>query len=205
MPYIIRLRVTVTDGLAKGSNACCRVLNTGKDSSGDSYMSTWPLLYENFKLVTSLSKDEVRKRIEESTEPRKLFRTSFFSSPNHKLYEGEVRGYEFNIRRIIRYRNTFRPVIIGRIVPEKDQTKVHIAMRPSVYGIAFGGFVIVGLLAMILYYLNDAWNRTFVPGIIGAGILMIFIWLMASLSFRFESRRSRKFLAMILLGKEVKS
>ena len=168
-------------------------------------MNTLFIPFENFTLVTPLSKDEVRKRLLENTEPKKFFRMPFRSPDSHKLYEGEVRGYEFNIRRIIHYGNGYLPVVEGRIVPAAGKTMVHIVMRPSIYAIAFGAFVIISLIGLIIYYVTDLAQSVFIPGVIAASAMLVLFYTLATLGFKLESRRNRKFFTMELKGTVLRS
>ena len=65
-----------------------------------------------------------------------------FGYKTTKLYEGEIVKNEFNLTRIIRHRNSFRPVITGIIKPDSTATIIEVKMRNSRFYNSFLVFMV---------------------------------------------------------------
>lgn len=117
----------------------------------------------------------------------------------HKPYEGRIEDDDFKLNRIIDYAmNSFLPVIEGKIQRDSKGTIVHIRMR------MMNVVLIYWILCMLFaIYLTFAFaTMTEYPGfdplaLIGVGFL-IFGYLLAFFSFKYESRKSIKDLAEYL-------
>src|SRR5688572_24540789 len=84
--------------------------------------------YENFYLTTQLQPNEVVSKIQENVSPRS--RNIFqWKSDRTRPYQGLLDNNEFRISRIIRYRNSFLPIIKGEILKSLDGTRIHLKMR----------------------------------------------------------------------------
>lgn len=80
--------------------------------------------YDKFKIKTALSPTEVAQRVRSCTGEKKVF--SF--DPSHE-FGGYVHEKGFEITKNISYRNSFLPVIEGRIEQARKGSLVTIAMR----------------------------------------------------------------------------
>ncbi|MBK4732957.1 hypothetical protein JJD41_24270 [Oxynema sp. CENA135] len=83
--------------------------------------------HEQFTIVTALDPDAVRQRLSTVVEPPKTFRWRW-GNPD-KPYQGEIGDRSFKISRIIHYRNSFLPIIDGRIEPNENGSKISINMK----------------------------------------------------------------------------
>ena len=92
---------------------------------------------ENFTLKSNLGVEELKRRIAEHIESRKVFRLSFGKNRLAKPYEGEIKKNTFRISRIINYRNSFLPLITGHIGNGADETVIIVRMRMFVFTIVF--------------------------------------------------------------------
>jgi len=90
--------------------------------------------YIHLTLKTYLPAHEAEQRLAAHVEPRKL---RWRLSHNHKFFTGTVENGRFNINRIIHYRNSFLPIIVGQIHDDLDTTRIEITMRLSYLVIAF--------------------------------------------------------------------
>jgi len=86
------------------------------------------LPFEKFQIRTLLSEFEIRERLSENLEPEEIIRFNW-STSNRKTFEGEIVKNQFRISRIIYYRNSFQPVIFGRIEDLGAFREIHIRMR----------------------------------------------------------------------------
>jgi hypothetical protein len=80
--------------------------------------------YEKFQIDTGLSSAELVQRIRSITGEKKLFNFS----PLHE-FSGHVNENGFEIVKNITYRNSFLPIIEGKIEPKSTGAKVTISMR----------------------------------------------------------------------------
>ncbi len=79
-------------------------------------------------LKTSLSAEELNTRIRSITSAQKLFTFQYPKDGRH-IFCGEVGAEEFRIHRIIHYRNSFLPILIGRIHEIEDGTELELLFR----------------------------------------------------------------------------
>jgi len=154
---------------------------------------------ERFTINSLLNSELVRRKLLEVVEPPQRVTWGFRRAD--KPYEGEIRDYTFKIRRIINYRNSFLPVIKGRIYAEGMGSKIEIEMKlePLVFlfmlfwlGIV-GNICIVSLTSMI--YERKFSLDLMVPfGMFTCALLMTFI------GFKSETKIAKQFLIDLLTG-----
>lgn len=154
------------------------------------------LPFESLTITTHLNPDEVRERLFNVIEPPKRFRSSgLFSKPSSKPYEGTISGNSFRIHKIINYRNSFLPIIEGKICPETMGCKINIKMNMHIAVILFMFFWIGNLLPVsvgfLLAMLTDA--SMGIAGLVPLG-MCIFGYFLCTLNFKAEARNSKDFL-----------
>src|SRR5687768_10407578 len=88
------------------------------------------LAFENYVLTSKLSIEEIKRRLVNNIEPKKSFSFFGFNKSSNKPYKGQIIGDTFTISRIINYRNSFLPVITGRISTFLGKTQINVKMRP---------------------------------------------------------------------------
>lgn len=162
--------------------------------------------FERLKITTKLSTDEAIRRVVNVTEPQRYFR---WFATDHKPYEGKVEGYQFQISRVINYRNSFLPMIHGEILPEMRGSSIRITMRPHGLVIAFMIFWLGGVgfffLMMLSTFVSAAMQGT--RGnpsalLIPAG-MFAFGYLLIMGGFKFESAKSKKFFCELFEAEDV--
>jgi hypothetical protein len=94
----------------------------------------WPAT--SFEIHTPFAPEKVFGILQANTEARRFFR----GWGDHLYFEGECSIEGFKISRIIQYRNSFLPVITGRITPEGAGSLVKIKMRLPVFASVFMTF-----------------------------------------------------------------
>ncbi len=155
---------------------------------------------ENLVFKTKLSQDEVTARISSITEPDRFYRSKLFGPVADKPYEGSVLNNTFEIKRIIRSKNSFKPVIRGTISKEWDGTNVHITMRihmlVRVFLAVWCGFVGLISLALLVPTIGSGQVPVF-TGLIPIGVLL-FVHALSLFAFKAESNKSKKMLQELL-------
>jgi len=88
------------------------------------------LPFERLTLGTELRSDEIYRRLTAAIEPVRWIRNPF--SRDHKPYESEINSSGFKITRVIRYRNSFLPIVTGCVRDEGAGCVVEIILRLNV-------------------------------------------------------------------------
>jgi hypothetical protein len=158
------------------------------------------LPFENITYHTKLDTEEILNKINEIIEPKKTFRmTGIFGSSDHKPYEGNINENSFDITRIIGYRNSFLPRIKGNIIKDFGRTKVNVKMRVHTFVIVFMfiwfGGVGIGCLAVLASMFG---NQNFEPMTLIPFGMLIFGYALITGGFKYESIKSKKYLAELL-------
>ena len=162
--------------------------------------------FERLKITTKYSADEAISRLANVTEPRRYFR---WFATDHKPYEGKVEGYQFQISRVINYRNSFLPMIHGKVLPEMPGSSIRITMRPHGLVIAFMIFWLgsVGFffLAMLVSFISSATQNNMgdLSMLLIPGGMFAFGYALILGGFKFESIKSKKFLRELFQAEEV--
>jgi hypothetical protein len=153
------------------------------------------LPYRRFEVTSPLSAANAIERLRESVEPKRWMRVS----RDHRVFEGTIDGMQFDVRRIIHYRNSFIPLIRGRIEPAPSGSRLTGTMRihPVV-----GAFMVLWLAIVVFIgvpilvgSLSDHWFNpvALVPLImLAAGITLPFV------GFSVEARKGLREMAAIV-------
>lgn len=153
---------------------------------------------ENIIFKTKLSGEEVIRRISDNTAKNQNFTFSFFGSKPAKYFEGQINEQAFKIKRIINYRNSFLPVISGKINGEPDITTIKVKMRLHALVIGFMciwfGGVIAGCFAVLAHTLGEGEMS---PGLLIPFAMLLFGYILTIAAFKFESSKAKKHLQTI--------
>lgn len=155
-----------------------------------------PLLpYQQLVFESPLSQEEVIQRLTLEVAPPRSGWPGFNLKP--KNFEGTVSEMGFQIRRFIRHRHAFRPVIYGRFSPSVPGVRIEVTMKLPLGVLLFslvwlsfvGGLVILSLPQMPT-------SGSFQGGAIGWAMLLIF-YLGGTISFGIEANKASKLLSTI--------
>ena len=92
--------------------------------------------FHKFQLECNNSTEAFMEKLSQVTDKENIFR----NVSSGKNFEGEIDLFQntFKINRILNYRNSFYPIIIGKVISEVDKTsKIEIQMRMTIYSIVF--------------------------------------------------------------------
>ncbi len=95
------------------------------------------LPYHRFERTSPLKAQDALAAMSKHTEPVSWFRWSLPSSTNDDRYEGEVTANGFNVRRVMGYRNSFAPCVVGEVHSHGAVSRIVVTMRPHLFVIAF--------------------------------------------------------------------
>ena len=152
---------------------------------------------QRFTIHSSLSPELVRQKLLDIVQPPGKNRWNRRNP--EKPYEGEVGEHSFQIIRIINYRNSFLPVIKGRITPEGmgSQIDIEMTLHPFVFIFMLIWLGMVGQMG-ILFLVATIAEGTFEPAALVPVAMFIFGCLLTVLGFKPEADRTQKFLQHLL-------
>ena len=158
--------------------------------------------FENLTYTSSLSEKELIESISENIEPKRAYRKKSFGKSNTKPYEGSINGSEFKVNRIINYRNSFIPIISGFISQTTRGSRVMVKMRLHAFV-----YVFMAVWLGATGYIFSSWSISSLTGdtfeleaLMPLGML-VFGYLLATISFQVEAIKAKKDLAKILQAK----
>jgi hypothetical protein len=155
------------------------------------------LPFENLTITTSLNQNQVRERLLNVIEPPKALRSSWkFSALSTKPYQGLISGNTFKINRIINHRNSFLPVIEGKIYPEVMGCTIKVKMQLHIAVILFllfwfGNLLPAGLVLAASFFTDTSAEP--LPGLTPL-LMCLGAYLTCMIAFKVEARNSKDFL-----------
>lgn len=157
------------------------------------------LPYQNIVFRSELNAVDVSKKLREHIKPETATNSGYWGTRNTKEYEGEISGNNFSIQRIIWFWNSFLPVITGTFIQEPGGTKINMKMRLptlaliSVYLIGVFAIALLIGLATAFYTIG-----TFSFLLVAPLGFLIFMYLLTTIAFNLECRKSKKDFKKIL-------
>ncbi len=147
---------------------------------------------DQFNIKTSKSIEQVAWIMQENTE---AYRPSYFWKASGKMFWGNVTGYSFEIQPVNTFRNSFAPVIKGKI----NNDVIDVDMRPHIFVTIFMsfwllicvGFILVATATMII-------NQEFELPLTLPYLMFFFGYSIFILSFRHEAKKAKIKLQMLL-------
>jgi hypothetical protein len=154
--------------------------------------------FRRMTLQSPLPVVHVLKRIEQEVEPRRLWRFS----RTHRDFEGVVSRTNFKIMRIIHYRNSFLPIIVGTLQPRLEGgTRVEITMRlhraVAIFMAMWEGALLAILASLLFCATRSAHGNTRLAFAVVLG-MVCFGYIMCAGAFNFEARRAGDVLTKIV-------
>jgi hypothetical protein len=151
------------------------------------------LPYEKMTLDTALDTAQVVERLKsevDTSRPSWVQKVSrMFSGDSHKFFQGTIDGSSFKISRIINYRNSFLPVIIGRIEGSKVEITLRTAIFVNIFMMVWLGLTGSTFLCLSKHYTTSSWP---------SGLMFLFGLLLWLICFRIEAEIAKKKLKALL-------
>lgn len=157
--------------------------------------------YTYFEVKTQYSSAEICELLSKKTVKNN---SPWFDSIGNYPFRGEVNQGSFKIRPIIRYRNSFLPVINGTIAEKEGETVVQITMRLDrfieLFSYFWSGMVLFVLLSSILSaFFDPESNRS---GAIGIAVVLFAVErVLTHCAFWAEAQKAREKLEKLLQAK----
>lgn len=167
------------------------------------------LPYERFVIKTHLDPNSVLSKIEGITETTS--RISLFSTEERKPYWGKFKDNRFNINRRIHFRNSFLPVIKGRVNLDVNGSIIMVTMQLEILVIIvlciwFGGILYsFPRLFIELYELvrSGKFSTVNMAGFALPLGLLLFGYLVVMIAFKYEAMNSKAVLTNLLEAQQV--
>jgi hypothetical protein len=148
------------------------------------------LPFEKIKYKTNLSRDIIIEKLDSVIEPKK---PGIFGGLSYvKYFRGELLENEFKIIRNIVYRNSFIPIIKGKIYNEDESVTINIFMRMYIFVTIFITFWL-GICLMVICASLPSTKSTIIPSVI-----FVFGYTLMIACFKYESKKARKLLEELL-------
>ena len=87
------------------------------------------LPYINEEYTTTMTPSELAEKLSHIVEPKQHWTHAIFRKKRSKPFEGEVSDTSFEIRPIIRYRNSFIPIISGQVIAVERGSVIKLEMK----------------------------------------------------------------------------
>ena len=100
--------------------------------------------YKRYVISTNLNNNQISQKLQEVVEEPQFFWNLL--STNGKPFRGRIKGNKFKVMRIIKYMNSFSPIIHGKIV----NGSLVIKMRPRLL-VSFITLLILGYLSTFIF------------------------------------------------------
>jgi hypothetical protein len=156
---------------------------------------------ENYTLTSRLSAQEIHDKVYAIIPNKQRGVASAHS------YSGTVGNHSFKISREINYRNSFLPVIEGKITESAGHTQIAVRMRLPLpvliflcvwMGLLSIPCLLIGLAGFL--YVTRHGFRPFEPMLLIPFGMLLFGWALAFFAFKAESMKSKNFLEKLLTG-----
>ena len=163
------------------------------------------LPFDNLTLCSPYSPEDAINRLQAVIEPRRTF--NMFTT-RQRPYEGWIKGSEFEITRIIRYRNSFLPVIKGNIQTIIGGTNIKIHMRLNVFVLLFMavwlGGAGIGLISTLIPFLTGD-QQADLGAVIFTGGMFFIGYLLIMFGYKSEARKSKQFFLELFKAREIQN
>ena len=140
--------------------------------------------FRRFELLTGMSPQHAAHALQHIVEPMQYI--VWWPSKRHGYFEGTVDEERFKISRIIRYRNSFMPIVEGRFYSEGGRTLIPLNLRMA-------WPVTVFWLFMIGWVFRKGAAGVFgIQSPLNTAEMIIFLYFMTSVGFGIEARIAMK-------------
>lgn len=152
---------------------------------------------EDYTLTTGLKVEEVSKRLSGKIRARRTIRGAFrdflYGDDSKCTYEGYLVSNQFEMQRIIGYRNSFLPVVNGLIYNMDGKTFIKVEMKIINYVLIPVMIIIAVVLLVSMFNLLAGYFNRALPLFIS-----VFAYSVVYIAFKIESNITTKFLKRLL-------
>jgi len=155
--------------------------------------------FEKITYSSRLPIAEIKERLENEIQPKANFSFGQKPTPSSKKFEGIANGNEFQIQRIISYRNSFLPKIDITLTQELSGSKAIITFKLLPFVAVFIGFwlAIVAFAGIALALFSPADENLVFAKFIPVGMFVLG-YAMTILAFNYEVNKAKEELEKII-------
>jgi len=166
-----------------------------------------PAPYQKISLRTHLTPEEIVARLHAQVAEGDPLRRYLFKKPSQP-FNGRIEASTFRIARIIRYRNSFLPIVHGEIRDDLDRRVIDMTLYPAIFVLVFLGAVLLFAAMIFVTMLVDLFlngNPTGSPvSIVLMPLFILFgFYGVMVLSFNFEANKAITLLKDMLDASEL--
>jgi len=144
----------------------------------------------NFMLESHLNAEECERKIREYSEEKKAFKMAWKAPVYSKPYIGFIADGEFEIHRNITYRNSFLPIIRGKISPKGLGSEIQISLKLEAFVKVFIGLWLGFTFLFCIAVIMALFKASFSPFFIIPFIMATFGLVLSHGAFNYERRQS---------------
>ncbi len=165
--------------------------------------------YGHKQIKSKLKVDEIERRLKSQLDPHSIISGMFRG--DHKYFQGNINNGEFKISRIIHYKNSFRPVITGKVQSEIDHNVIDLTLRLDFAVLAVFLFITLGFASEVLMptisFMLQSWfsgqpiefmqylpNGSWLNLILSSAGWILFLYLFMMIPFNIEAQKATKYL-----------
>jgi hypothetical protein len=152
--------------------------------------------YRRYTYNSRLSEDTIRKRLAAIVRSDHVLRSLDYPTEiDINDYTGQVWDEGFELERVIDKRNSFLPIINGKLTKDALGTRVELSMRLSMPTLIFDGLFI----CMVAFFLSELLPADHIPllvKLVPCGMLLA-LYLMNTIPFLLEANIAKKDLSRI--------
>ena len=148
--------------------------------------------YTSYVINASHPAAEVESRLQQVVEKRQL---RLMPSRRDAFFEGRVENGRFKFNRIIQYRNTFLPLIVGEIKDDLSSARIEVTVRLQylVY-LMLAIMFVIGVSGLVMASAGAlAASEAVIGGLLFTGITLFFYVVMMAF-FNYEANKARALL-----------
>ena len=144
---------------------------------------------------TKLESQEVLQRLDEVVEPYKTWRwKGIWKEAFDNPYEGKITGQTFEISRLTNYKNSFKPIIKGKVKQKNYGTLIEVELGlhliVKLIGLFWLGGVFLGFLA---FYFSAGPEDGFEPLALIPLAMIAFAYIIMMIAFQYEVKKTSAF------------
>jgi hypothetical protein len=156
--------------------------------------------FDRFVIHSPMSPTDALQALRSVVEPGKFLR---FSTAGAKAFQGTVDVSGFRITRIIGYRNSFLPVIVGTVTPAPGGSLVRIHMRMIVFVMLFCCVWLTGVVSIggnLIWRTSWAQVQAQPICLMPVGMMLFFLVLVNG-GFWLEARKQKRMLTSLFTSR----
>lgn len=152
------------------------------------------LPFERVIYSTNLPQQEIIKRLSDVVEPKTF---SFGRKPT-KDYKGSVDMKNFDISRVINYRNSFLPQIYGTIQKNNYGTEIQVTMSLNGFVFLFTiAWCLIASFTFVIILMKGIRDKGITLELFLPLIMLLFMYGLTMAGFKIESKKSKEYLKNI--------